>query len=78
MKVFNGEAFRPEQDVWIEDGRIRRVGEELDLPEDLPRVDGSGRTLTPGLIDGHVHTWGSTGGAHRAAKGMAVSLAMPE
>ena len=60
VRVFDGKAFRPEQDVWIEDGRIRRVGEELDLPEDLPRVDGSGRTLTPGLIDGHVHTWGST------------------
>ena len=60
VKIFDGEAFRPEQDVWIEDGRIRRVGEGLDLPADLPRVDGSGRTLVPGLIDGHVHTWGST------------------
>ena len=60
VKVFDGEAFRPEQDVWIEGGRIRRVGEGLDLPEDLPRVDGSGRTLVPGLIDGHVPTGGST------------------
>ncbi len=59
VKIFDGEAFRPEQDVWIEGGRIRRVGEGLDLPEDLPRVDGRGRTLVPGLIDGHVHTWGS-------------------
>ena len=60
MNIFDGEAFRPEQDVWIEDGRIRRVGEGLDVPADLPRVDGGGRTLVPGLIDGHVHTWGST------------------
>ena len=60
VKAFDGEAFRPEQDVWIEDGRIRRVGEGLDLPEDLLRVDGRGRTLVPGLIDGHVHTYGST------------------
>ena len=58
--VFDGEAFRPHQDVWVEDGRIRRVGEALDLPEDLARVDGRGRTLAPGLIDGHVHTFGST------------------
>ena len=58
-KIFDGEAFRPEEDVWIEAGRIRRVGQGLDLPADLPRVDGSGRTLVPGLIDGHVHTWGS-------------------
>ena len=60
VKVFDGEAFRPEQDVWVEDGRIRRVGRGLDLPADLARVDGRGRTLVPGLIDGHVHTLGGT------------------
>ena len=60
VKAFDGEAFRPEQDVWVEDGRIRRVGRELDLPADLARVDGRGRTLVPGLIDGHVHTFGGT------------------
>ena len=60
VKIFDGEAFRPGQDVWIEDGRVRRVGKGLDLPADLPQVDGNGRTLVPGLIDGHVHTWGST------------------
>lgn len=60
VKVFDGEAFRPEQDVWVEDGRIRAVGRWLALPPDLARVDGRGRTLVPGLIDGHVHTFGST------------------
>ena len=60
VKVFDGEAFRTEQDVWVEDGRIRGVGRWLALPPDLARVDGRGRTLVPGLIDGHVHTFGST------------------
>ena len=60
VKVFDGEAFRPDQDVWVKDGRIRRVGRHLDLPADLARVDGRGRTLVPGLIDGHVHTFGGT------------------
>ncbi len=59
-KVFDGEAFRPVQDVWVEGGRIRRFGPDLDLPADLARVDGRGRTLVPGLIDGHVHTFGGT------------------
>ena len=58
--VFDGQTFRPHQDVWVENGRIRRVGEGIDLPEDLDRVVGRGRTLVPGLIDGHVHTFGST------------------
>ena len=60
VKVFDGEAFRSEQDVWVEDSRIRSVGQGLDLPADLARVDGRGRTLVPGLIDGHVHTFGGT------------------
>ena len=60
VKAFDGKAFRPEQDVWIEDGRIRGVGGSLTLPAELARVDGRGRTLLPGLIDGHVHTFGST------------------
>jgi len=60
VKAFDGEAFRQGWDVWIEDGRIRHAGQRLDLPEDLPRVDGRGHTLIPGLIDGHVHSFLST------------------
>lgn len=60
VTLFDGEAFRRNQDVWIEEGRVSRVGERLRLPDDLPRVDGRGHTLLPGLIDGHYHT---TGGA---------------
>ncbi|WP_423927177.1 CIA30 family protein [Candidatus Palauibacter sp.] len=60
VTLFDGEAFRRNQDVWIEDGRVRRLGPRLRLPEDLPRVDGRGHTVLPGLIDGHVHTFGGT------------------
>ncbi len=60
VTLFDGEAFRRSQDVWVEDGRVRRVGARLRLPDDLPRVDGRGHTLLPGLIDGHVHTFGGT------------------
>ncbi|MYL05547.1 MAG: hypothetical protein F4012_01590, partial [Gemmatimonadales bacterium] len=60
VTLFDGIAFEPHQDVWVEDGRVRRVGAKLRLPDDLPRVDGRGHTLLPGLIDGHVHTFGGT------------------
>lgn len=60
VTLFDGEAFRRNEDVWVEDGRVRRVGAKLRLPDDLPRVDGRGHTLLPGLIDGHVHTFGGT------------------
>ncbi len=60
VTAFDGEAFREGWDVWVEDGRIRHAGQRLDLPEDLPRLDGRGHTLIPGLIDGHVHSFLST------------------
>lgn len=60
VTLFDGVAFRRNQDVWIEDGRVRALGPRLRLPEDLPRVDGRDHTLLPGLIDGHVHTFGGT------------------
>ena len=60
VKVFGGEAFLPERDVWVEDGRFRLIGRELDLPADLARVDGNGRTVVPGFVDGHVHMFGGT------------------
>ena len=58
VTVFDGEEFRPHRDVWVEEGRIRAVGQRLALPDGLPRVDGRGYTLTPGLIDAHTHTYG--------------------
>ncbi len=37
--------------VLIEDGRIRSVGVDVDIPTDAKRVDASGRVVTPGLFD---------------------------
>jgi hypothetical protein len=38
--------------VLIEDGRIAAVGEEVEIPEGVEKIDLSGRHLIPGLIDG--------------------------
>ena len=59
-KLYHLGAFRPQHDVWVENGRIRAVGPALDLPDGLARVDGGGRTLVPGLIDGHAHSFDTT------------------
>ena len=59
VTIFDGAAFRSDQDVWVENGRIRAVSQALELPSDLPRIDGRGRTLMPGLIDSHVHAFGT-------------------
>lgn len=46
---------RPGADVLIRDGRIARIGSNIRVGRDARRIDGRGRYLIPGLIDGHVH-----------------------
>jgi imidazolonepropionase-like amidohydrolase len=50
-------------DVLIEGGRIKAVGKSLEAPAGATVVDGSGRWVTPGLIDVHSHlgVYGSPG-----------------
>jgi imidazolonepropionase-like amidohydrolase len=42
-------------DVLMQDGRIVAVGTGLQAPEGATRVDGSGKWVTPGIIDIHSH-----------------------
>ncbi|NZA27264.1 amidohydrolase [Luteimonas sp. SJ-92] len=42
-------------DVLLADGRIVAVGPGLEAPEGATRVDGTGKWVTPGLIDVHSH-----------------------
>jgi len=42
-------------DVMIRDGRITKIGTNLEAGPRARRIDGTGRFLIPGLIDSHVH-----------------------
>jgi len=42
-------------DVLMQDGRIVAVGTGLQVPADAIRVDGTGKWVTPGIIDIHSH-----------------------
>jgi imidazolonepropionase-like amidohydrolase len=41
--------------VLIENNLIKKVGKNLSAPSGATIIDGDGRTLMPGMIDGHVH-----------------------
>ena len=58
VRVFDGEGVLPVANVIVRDGRIEAVGAGLALPDGIEVVDGGGRTLLPGLIDAHTHSWG--------------------
>ena len=58
VRVFDGKRVLSSSNVLVIDGRIRAVGAKFDAPKDFPTVDGSGKTVLPGLIDAHTHSWG--------------------
>lgn len=59
VRVFDGDRVLPNRDVLVQAGKIVRVGVGLTAPSNATVIDGSGRTLLPGLIDAHTHAWGS-------------------
>ncbi len=41
--------------VWLENGRVKALGDDLELPPETVRIDLSGLHLVPALIDGYVN-----------------------
>ena len=58
VTVLSAEQAQPRgnQYVLVRDGRIAAVSEQpIPLPAGARRLDGTGKFLTPGLTDAHVH-----------------------
>jgi imidazolonepropionase-like amidohydrolase len=58
VRLFDGERVVEGATVVVREGRVVAAGPGVAAPAGLPVLDGRGRTLLPGLIDAHVHTWG--------------------
>lgn len=58
VRVFDGEKIWSRASVLLRDGRIEAVADVVDAPAGAEIVEGAGKTLLPGLIDAHVHSWG--------------------
>lgn len=58
VRVFDGERALPDVNVIVRDGRIEALGADVAIPAGIEVVDGAGRTLLPGFIDAHTHSWG--------------------
>lgn len=55
VRVFDGLRVVPDATVVVRNGRIHALGRHLDVPPNVPEIDGSGKTLMPGIIDSHGH-----------------------
>lgn len=53
VRLFDGERVVEKTNVVVRGGRVVSVGRTA--PAELPHIDGTGRTLIPGLIDAHAH-----------------------
>ncbi len=58
VRVFDGARVLPNAQVLVIDGRIAAVGARVKTPQGVIEIDGSGKTVLPGLIDAHTHSWG--------------------
>ncbi|MEM9534020.1 MAG: amidohydrolase family protein [Pseudomonadota bacterium] len=59
VRFFDGERMHEPSAIWISDGRISEIGPTLADRTATNTIDGAGKTLLPGLIDAHVHTFAS-------------------
>lgn len=59
VRLFDGSNVTEDQQVVIEDGKIKFVGPAA-VPSDAIHIDGRGKTLLPGFIDAHSHTHSAT------------------
>ena len=53
--TMRGDEVIPRGTVLIEGNRIKAVGTRVDIPANVKRIDMSGKTIMPGLIDVHSH-----------------------
>ncbi|MBX3146739.1 MAG: CIA30 family protein [Gemmatimonadales bacterium] len=58
VRVFDGERVIARANVIVRDGMIQTVGPDLAIPAGLAVTDGTGKTLLPGFLDAHTHSWG--------------------
>ncbi len=57
VRVFDGERMLPVRSVLIDGGKIVDADFRGKAPAGATLIDGTGRTLLPGLIDAHVHAF---------------------
>ena len=57
VRVFDGTAVLRETTVVVKGGTIATVAPRAEVPTGATIIEGKGKTLLPGLIDAHTHTY---------------------
>lgn len=54
VRIFDGDRVIPRASVLVRNGKIQQIG-RIRPPKNVHAVDGTGKTIIPGLIDAHTH-----------------------
>ena len=76
VDVFDGEKKIESTNVLITKGKIQAMGKDIKAPENAATVDGTGKTLMPGMIDSHTHCWTEADLVQAAIFGVTTELDM--
>ena len=60
-RLIDGTGREPVENttIIIEKNKIQVVGKDVPIPPDVPVIDAQGKTVMPGMIDAHMHFFGS-------------------
>lgn len=59
VRLFDGEQVIESATLLFGDGEVIAVGRNVEIPDAAEVIDASDHTLLPGLVDSHVHVFGS-------------------
>jgi imidazolonepropionase-like amidohydrolase len=60
VRMFDGKHVVPSATVVFRNGVIIAAGKDVNVPGGATVIDGTGKTLLPGLIDAHTHVFGDS------------------
>ncbi|MEE2711020.1 MAG: amidohydrolase family protein [Gemmatimonadota bacterium] len=64
-------------DIHVSDGKIARIGRNLEAPRGAVEIDGRGKHVTPGMIDAHLHV-AMAGGGNESGQAVSAEVAVAD
>jgi dihydroorotase len=55
VEVWTADGTRKNQQVWVENGRLKMIGDGVTAAADITRIDGHGHVLMPAGVDAQTH-----------------------
>ena len=58
VRLYDGNTLQQKTDIYIENFRVKKIGNITAASNNITQYDGKGKTLLPGFVDAHTHAYG--------------------